>query len=79
MLRIPDSKLSLGQPLADMLKDFCAANYHAPVVEVVREALQEHIARRLLNREMKERYEHARRKRLGLDPKVVKFADGEPK
>ena len=69
-----DAKWGLGEPVASMLKDFCAANYHAPAVEVIREAVIEHIRRRIENPEMKERVEEARRERLGLSEKVVRLA-----
>jgi Arc/MetJ-type ribon-helix-helix transcriptional regulator len=66
-----DKKLGLGEPLARKLRDFCAANYRASALDVIREALDEHIERRLQNPEMKARYEHARRVRLELPEKVV--------
>lgn len=68
-----DAKLKLGEPLATVLRDFCAANYKAAVLDVIREALQEHIDRRLSNPEMKERYERARRQRLGTKDAVVQL------
>jgi hypothetical protein len=70
-----DKKFELGEPSASMLKDFCAANYKAAAKDVIREAIQEHIERRLLNPEMRERYERARRERLGLSEKIVKLVD----
>ena len=73
--RFKDSKFKLGEPLATQLADFCAANYHAPAIEIIREAVKEHIERRLENPEMKERYEDARRKRLGLEQTVVQLVD----
>ncbi len=69
-----DAKLGLREPISSMLKDFCAANYKAAALDVIREAVQEHIERRLENREMRERYEKARRERLGLGEKVVRLA-----
>ncbi len=42
-----DAKLKLGNPVASMLKDFCAANYKASAIDVIREAVQEHIEHRL--------------------------------
>ena len=69
-----DAKLKLGEPVASMLKDFCAANYKASAIDVIREAVQEHIERRLKNLEMRERYEKARRERLSLPDKVVRLA-----
>ncbi len=66
-----DSKLKLGEPLATKLRDFCKANYNAATLEIIREALNEHIDQRLKNPEMKERYEAARRARLKLPDRVV--------
>lgn len=68
-----DKKLNLGEPLATMLKDFCSANYSASALSVIREALRDHIERRLQNGEMRERYETARRDRLNLPEKLVKL------
>ena len=73
--KFKDSKLKLGEPLATQLADFCAANYKASTIEVIREALGEHIERRLKNPEMKERYEKARKQRLGLAEKVVQLVE----
>lgn len=69
-----DAKFGLGEPVASMLKDFCAANYRAAAIDVIREAVKEHIERRLQNPEMRERYEVARRERLGTPRKVVHLA-----
>jgi hypothetical protein len=69
-----DKKLGLGEPLASRLKDFCAANYRASVLDVIREALNEHIDRRLDEPAMKERFEKARRERLSLPQRVVRLA-----
>lgn len=57
------ARLNLGEPLATDFIDFCAANYNAQEIEVIREALREHIDRRLKNREMRARFEQARRER----------------
>jgi hypothetical protein len=57
------ARLKLGEPLASDFIDFRAANYNAQEIEVIREALREHIDRRLKNREMRERFERARRER----------------
>lgn len=75
-----DKKLRLGEPLASKVRDFCAANYGSPVLRLIREALEDHINRRLENPEMRERYEAARKARLGLPNKVVKLIKkpGEP-
>jgi hypothetical protein len=69
-----DKKFRLGEPLATKLKDFCAANYRAPAIEVIREALKEHIDRRLEEPEMKSLYEAVRRQRLGLPQRLVRLA-----
>lgn len=69
-----DKKIGLGDPFATMLRDFCAANYKATALDVIREAVKEHIERRLENPEMLERYEKARRERLQLPEKVVRLA-----
>lgn len=69
-----DKKYELGEPVASMLRDFCVANYNASAKDVIREAVSEHIQQRLNNQEMRERFEKARKKRLGLADKVVKLA-----
>ena len=69
-----DRKFQLGEPIATILRDFCAANYNASALNVIREALQEHIERRLENTEMRERYETARKERMELANKVVRLA-----
>ena len=68
-----DKKLGLKEPIASMLKDFCAANYRASATDVIREAVVEHIERRLKNAEMRERYEKARMDRLSLTGNVVQL------
>ena len=68
-----DRKLKLGPPVADMLRDFLAANYNGIALDLIREAVREHIERRLDNPELRERYELARRKRLGQDNPVVQL------
>lgn len=70
-----DKKLKLGEPLATMLADFCAANYNAPALQVIREAVKEHLERRLEEPEMRRRYEEARRERLDQPEKVVSLVD----
>ncbi len=70
-----DKKLGLGEPTASMLKDFCAANYGAPAINIIRDAVQGHIENRLENSEMKERYESARKERLGITEKIVQLVD----
>ena len=68
-----DKKIRLGEPFATMLRDFCDANYGAPALNVLREAVEEHIKRRIENPELNERYEAARRKRLNLPDQVVQL------
>jgi hypothetical protein len=68
-----DRKLQLGEPLATKLRDFCAANYNCSVLDVIREAVEDHIKRRLENPEMAERVDAARKKRLGLPQTVVQL------
>jgi hypothetical protein len=72
-----DKKLQLGEPLATKLRDFCAANYNCSVLDVIREAVEEHIKRRLDNPEMAERVDVARKKRLGLPETVVRLMKKE--
>ena len=61
------SRLKLGEPLASDFIDFRAANYNAQEIEVIREALREHIDRRLKERGTKRRFDLARRKRTRGD------------
>jgi len=68
-----DKKLQLGEPLATRLKDYCAANYNCSALDVIREAVDEHINRRLENPEMAERMVAARKKRLGMPNTVVEL------
>jgi hypothetical protein len=58
-------RLDLGEPWASDLTDFCAANYSGSKTEVIREALREHIQRRLNEPEMRTRFDRARKERLG--------------
>jgi hypothetical protein len=63
--RASDARLQLGEPLASKLADFCAANYGAPQMNVIREALNEHIDARLAHEPaLKARFEEARKRRL---------------
>ena len=68
-----DKKAQLGEPVATKLRDFCAANYNCSALDVIREAVEEHINRRLENPEMAERFEVARKKRLGVPETVVQL------
>lgn len=72
-----DKKLQLGEPLATKLKDFCGANYNCSALDVIREAVEEHINRRLENPEMAERMDTARKRRLGLPNTVVELVKKE--
>ena len=59
-------RLDLGEPWASDLADFCFANYGCSKTEVIREALEQHIGGRLKAEPvMKERFEKARKRRLG--------------
>jgi len=51
--RTTGSRLAFDEPLASDFLDFRAANYKASEMEVIREALREHIDRRLQETEMK--------------------------
>lgn len=70
--KLGDAKLQLGEPLASKLVDFCAANYNAPALEVIRRALDEHIEGRLSHEPaLRALYDEARKKRLQKpDPKI---------
>lgn len=68
-----DKKFKLGEPYASMLRDFCAANYNGEAIAIIREAVKEHIDRRLDEPAMKKRYEAARAARLGVPKKIVKL------
>lgn len=59
--------------LEDDLADFCAANYRAPEIEVIREALAAHIAERLKEPKMLERFNAARERRLRGDKRPLKL------
>lgn len=61
----------VGGTLADDLVDFCAANYRAPEIEVIREALEAHIQERLKEPKMRERFNAARERRLRRQKKPL--------
>ena len=63
--RTTGKRLDFPEPLASDFLDFRAANYSAPEMNVIREALREHIDRRLEEPDMRKRFEEARRKRRG--------------
>ena len=64
--RTTGKRLAFPEPLASDFLDFRAANYNAAEMEVLREALRDHIDRRLdAEPELRNRFEAARRKRLG--------------
>jgi hypothetical protein len=71
--RTTGSRLGFDEPLATDFLDFRAANYNAPEMEVIREALLEHIYRRLQEPEMRNRFDEARRKRLGLNGDKIRL------
>ncbi len=59
-------RIPFPEPLGFDLIDFQAANYNADQKDIIIEALREHIDRRLQEPAMKERFEQAREKRLGV-------------
>ena len=63
----------IGGTLANDLADFCAANYRAPDLEVIREALEAHIKERLQEPKMLERFNAARERRLRGDKKPLRL------
>jgi DNA-directed RNA polymerase sigma subunit (sigma70/sigma32) len=67
------SRLGLDEPLASDFLDFRAANYSAPEMEVIREALREHIDHRLQEPEMRKRFDEVRRKRLGTNGDKIRL------
>jgi len=69
----------IGGTLADDLADFCAANYRAPDIEVIREALETHIKKRLEEPKMLERFNAARDRRLRGEKKPLRLVpNGDP-
>ncbi|MEQ9489695.1 MAG: hypothetical protein RIM72_11965 [Alphaproteobacteria bacterium] len=70
-----DKKFQLGEPLASKLKDFCAANYNCAAVDVIRDALNEHIDRRLQSHDMRRRFIDARNERLSKGDNVVSLSE----
>jgi hypothetical protein len=71
--RTTGKRLGFDEPLASDLLDFRSANYNAAEMEVIREALREHIDRRLQEPEMKKRFDDARRKRLGINGDKIRL------
>jgi hypothetical protein len=67
----------LGEPLASDLADFRAANYRAKEIEVIREALEEHIKRRLEEPKMLERFNTARERRTSGTKKPLRLVTPE--
>jgi hypothetical protein len=67
----------IGGTLADDLADFCAANYKAAELEVIREALETHIRERLKEPKMQERFEAARERRLRGEKKPLRLVPGD--
>lgn len=71
-------RLDLGEPLASDLADFCAAHFKAPATEVIREALSQFIQGRLNNEpSVKQRFEEARKARLGATGKNIRVLTTE--
>ena len=68
------ARFGLGEPWTSDLADFCAANYHAPEREVIREALSAHIEARInAEPELRRRFEEVRKKRLKARDKIVRI------
>jgi hypothetical protein len=72
------SRLKLGEPLASELADFCAAAWGAPEINIVRVALESFMRERLAKEpELRERYEDARKKRLGARADKIRLLHPE--
>ena len=71
--RTTGKRLAFDEPLASDFLDFRAANYNAPEMEMIREALREHIDRRLEEPEIPKQFDDARRKRLGLNGDKIRL------
>jgi hypothetical protein len=72
--RTTGKRLAFPDPLASDFLDFRSANYNAAEMEVIREALREHIDRRLdAEPELRKRFDAARRKRLGLNGDKIRL------
>jgi hypothetical protein len=71
--RTTGKRLAFDEPLASDFLDFRAANYNASEMEVIREAVREHIDRRIQEPEMRRRFDEARRKRLGLNGDKIRL------
>lgn len=68
------ARFGLGEPWASDLADFCAANYHAPEREIIREAIKAHIDARLsAEPELRRRFEKARKERIGARSDIVRI------
>lgn len=66
--RTTGSRLRLGEPIASELADFCAVNYEIDEIKVIREAVAEHIHRKLSENEgMRREYEAQRKRRLAAE------------
>jgi hypothetical protein len=70
---VANIRKEIGGELADDLADFCAANYRAPDIEVIREALEAHIKERLKEPKMLERFNAARERRLRGEKKPLRL------
>ena len=66
--RTSGSRHRLGEPLASELADFCAVNYGVDDIKVIREAVTEHIQRKLAENDgMRRDYEAQRKRRLAAE------------
>ncbi len=72
--------MNLGEPLDTDLAAFCAAYYHTPAINVVREAVEEHIRKVLASEpERRKKFEEAKKRLLNEDSRklaVVPLDDG---
>jgi hypothetical protein len=72
--RTTGKRLAFDDPLASDFLDFRGANYNASEMDVIREALREHIDRRLdAEPELRKRFDAARRKRLGMNGDKIRL------
>jgi hypothetical protein len=71
--RTTGKRLAFDEPQASDFLNFRAANYNASEMEVVREALREHMDRRLQEPEMKRRFDEARRRRIGSNGDKIRL------
>lgn len=60
------ARYGLGEQLTEDLLDYCSAHHNAPASEVIREAVATFLRERLKDRDLRLRFEAARKKRLGI-------------